>query len=108
MKTLVSRYWIGMLLGAVLMSGVSGIPPLLSSHLAVAQEETSATDTPAAEAPPAAAPAEAPAEASTAEAGPDPLEEFRKENDYTINTLIMFICAVLVLFMQAGFAMVEV
>ncbi|QDV65361.1 ammonium transporter [Crateriforma conspicua] len=29
-------------------------------------------------------------------------------NDYTINTLIMFVCAVLVLFMQAGFAMVEV
>ncbi|TWU41627.1 Ammonium transporter NrgA [Novipirellula aureliae] len=28
--------------------------------------------------------------------------------DYTINTLIMFLCAVLVLFMQAGFAMVEV
>ena len=28
--------------------------------------------------------------------------------EYTINTLIMFICAVLVLFMQAGFAMVEV
>lgn len=27
---------------------------------------------------------------------------------YTINTLIMFICAVLVIFMQAGFAMVEV
>ena len=27
---------------------------------------------------------------------------------YTINTLIMFVCAVLVLFMQAGFAMVEV
>lgn len=30
------------------------------------------------------------------------------EIDYTINTLIMFVCAVLVLFMQAGFAMVEV
>ncbi|MEX0670718.1 MAG: ammonium transporter [Pirellulales bacterium] len=29
-------------------------------------------------------------------------------NDYTINTLIMFICAVLVIFMQAGFAMVEI
>lgn len=29
-------------------------------------------------------------------------------NDYTINTLIMFICAVLVIFMQAGFAMLEV
>lgn len=108
MKTLVSRYWIGMLLGAVLMSGVSGIPPLLSSHLAVAQEEASAPETPAAEAAPAEVPAAAPAEASATEAAPDPLEEFRKENDYTINTLIMFICAVLVLFMQAGFAMVEV
>lgn len=32
----------------------------------------------------------------------------KKEIDYTINTLIMFLCAVLVLFMQAGFAMVEV
>ncbi len=32
----------------------------------------------------------------------------KKETDYVINTLIMFICAVLVLFMQAGFAMVEV
>ena len=30
------------------------------------------------------------------------------ELNYTINTLIMFLCAVLVLFMQAGFAMVEV
>ncbi|QDU39040.1 Ammonia channel precursor [Maioricimonas rarisocia] len=30
------------------------------------------------------------------------------ETGYTINTLIMFICAVLVIFMQAGFAMVEV
>ena len=32
----------------------------------------------------------------------------KKEIDYTVNTLIMFVCAVLVLFMQAGFAMVEV
>ena len=29
-------------------------------------------------------------------------------NDYAINSLIMFICAVLVIFMQAGFAMVEI
>lgn len=29
-------------------------------------------------------------------------------SSYTINTLIMFVCAVLVLFMQAGFAMVEI
>lgn len=35
---------------------------------------------------------------------------FVSESDfaYTINTLIMFLCAVLVIFMQAGFAMVEV
>lgn len=32
----------------------------------------------------------------------------KAELDYTINSLIMLICAVLVLFMQAGFAMVEV
>ena len=32
----------------------------------------------------------------------------KAEIDYTINTLLMFVCAVLVLFMQAGFAMVEV
>lgn len=34
--------------------------------------------------------------------------DLRWEMGYTINTLIMFICAVLVLFMQAGFAMVEI
>jgi len=33
---------------------------------------------------------------------------FEEETTYTINTLIMFVCAVLVLFMQAGFAMLEV
>ncbi len=37
-------------------------------------------------------------------------EEFTpdQERDYTINSLIMFLCAVLVLLMQAGFAMLEV
>jgi Amt family ammonium transporter len=30
-----------------------------------------------------------------------------QESAYTINTLVMFLCAVLVIFMQAGFAMVE-
>ena len=33
---------------------------------------------------------------------------FEEETTYTINTLVMFICAVLVFFMQAGFAMLEV
>ena len=46
--------------------------------------------------------AEAPAEAGVS------LEDFKNETNYTINTLIMFLCAVLVLFMQAGFAMLEV
>ena len=45
------------------------------------------------------------AEAGGAAAGGD---VFRAaEWAYTINTLVMFICAVLVLFMQAGFAMLE-
>ncbi|MCB0015509.1 MAG: ammonium transporter, partial [Anaerolineales bacterium] len=44
-----------------------------------------------------------------ADAGADGPQYYEKaEINYTINTLIMFICAVLVLFMQAGFAMVEV
>lgn len=34
--------------------------------------------------------------------------EFEAQTTYTINTLIMFVSAVLVLFMQAGFAMLEV
>lgn len=38
--------------------------------------------------------------------GPDDMD-FEWEVGYSINTLIMFVCAVLVLFMQAGFAMVE-
>jgi len=33
---------------------------------------------------------------------------YDEANDYTINTLIMFLCGVLVIFMQAGFAMVEI
>lgn len=39
---------------------------------------------------------------------PTPVEALKTEMDYTINTLVMFLCAVLVLFMQAGFAMLEV
>lgn len=53
------------------------------------------------------------ADASTAteeDAGFATLEEIPAETSqyYTINTLVMFICAVLVIFMQAGFAMLEV
>ena len=56
-----------------------------------------------------------PEAAETEETSAEPAEEeapaesyTNGELDYTINTLFMFICAVLVLFMQAGFAMVEV
>ena len=69
---------------------------------------TFADDAPPAEATAVAeAPAGETAEAAPAEEAP---AEWTAENDlaYTINTLVMFICAVLVIFMQAGFAMVEV
>ncbi|MEZ6122232.1 MAG: ammonium transporter [Planctomycetaceae bacterium] len=58
----------------------------------------------------AAAEPTAAAVAETAEPEAAAAPEFyeKKEIDYVINTLIMFVCAVLVLFMQAGFAMVEV
>ena len=65
---------------------------------------------------PALAQDEAAAVPASAEANPagwnagDPVDAIAYDdaNDYTINTLIMFICAVLVIFMQAGFAMVEI
>lgn len=37
-----------------------------------------------------------------------PTATYEQENTYTLNTLIMFICAVLVIFMHPGFAMLEV
>ncbi|MGB4710025.1 MAG: ammonium transporter [Fuerstiella sp.] len=55
-----------------------------------------------------AAPAAAEEVVVVAEEAAGPAYYEKAETDYVINTLIMFICAVLVLFMQAGFAMVEV
>lgn len=46
--------------------------------------------------------------AEAVEEAPEAVAYDAADNAYTINTLIMFVCAVLVLFMQAGFAMVEV
>ncbi len=48
------------------------------------------------------------APASEAESAAIDYTDLKWDLGYTINTLIMFLCAVLVLFMQAGFAMVEV
>lgn len=36
-----------------------------------------------------------------------PTATYAEENTYAINTLIMFVCAILVIFMHAGFAMLE-
>ena len=69
--------------------------------MACAQEEEGTESTPAAEEPAAA-------ESSEGDATAEALSSYIAETDYTINTLIMFICAVLVIFMQAGFAMVEI
>lgn len=89
MKTMLSVTGFRWLLPLVLILGVLG-----SAYPAMAQEE---------------APAEEPvvAEAAAEEAAAPEYYE-KAEIDYTINTLIMMVCAVLVLFMQAGFAMVEV
>jgi ammonium transporter, Amt family len=65
---------------------------LLSPSLAIAEDEA-ATSTAAA------------SDSEAAEAAPVTPEQ---DTTYTINTIVMFLCAVLVLFMQAGFAMLEV
>lgn len=116
MKTLGDRWMYELLLGVVTCLAV-GVVSTAFPATAVAQEEPAAAaaeEAPAAEEgaklakaekPEAETPAE---EAAEVEAATDPLAAYIAEADYTINTLIMFICAVLVLFMQAGFAMVEV
>ena len=87
-----------------------------SAGVSSAQEDGAATEA-AVEESAEAAPEETPAEEAAAEeANPlgwnegDPVDSLSYDdaNDYAINTLIMFICAVLVIFMQAGFAMVEI
>ncbi|MCA9203082.1 MAG: ammonium transporter [Planctomycetales bacterium] len=84
------------------------------ASVAVADEETGGTEAAAASDASDTAPeatseesAEEPAAEGEEAAAAAPLS-FEEEVTYTINTLIMFVCAVLVLFMQAGFAMVEV
>ena len=84
--------------------GFAGVAILIP---AIQEEETEEAP---AETPEAETPAEEPAAEEPAEevAEEEESEYYSKaEIDYTINTLIMFLCAVLVLFMQAGFGMVE-
>ena len=90
--------------GGVLPTPIAILSP--DSFAVAADEELDSTEETATE--------EAAAEEDSASGGEDaspvPVAEMSYEasNDYTINTLIMFICAVLVIFMQAGFAMVEI
>ncbi|MEZ6033720.1 MAG: ammonium transporter [Planctomycetaceae bacterium] len=84
---------------------------LISSNSGVlGQEETSSDSTAggAAEISTESAMTAADEPAADAETPAAPEYYEKKEIDYTINTLIMFICAIFVLLMQAGFAMVEV
>ncbi|WP_146577304.1 ammonium transporter [Neorhodopirellula pilleata] len=87
-----------------------GIGASLASVASAQEEPAAATET--AEVADASGDVEAaPAEEAEAEAvvfaSPEDVDAATSFT-YTINTLIMFICAVLVIFMQAGFAMVEV
>ena len=110
---LVRHRWVySLLFGAVVSVSVGGIVNSLAP-VAIAQE--SAEETASAEASPEktaeedkAADETTPAEATDGDATAEALAAYIQETDYTINTLIMFICAVLVIFMQAGFAMVEI
>jgi ammonium transporter, Amt family len=91
------------LLTGLLLFGLAGVSAAWSSPI-LAQEEAAAADVALEATDTAALDAVAADEAAEAEV----VAFDAADSAYTINTLIMFICAVLVLFMQAGFAMVEV
>jgi len=93
----------------VLLVGMLGV------GLSLASAASAQDDAPTAAAVVDAADAGDSADAAPVEAAPDAevVEEAAEVSmtddlSYTINTLFMFLCAVLVIFMQAGFAMVEV
>ena len=90
----------------VLLLGFSpGLPTLAYADDA----SPAAAEAPAEGTPEAATTEVVVAEEAVTEEAPAAVEwTHEMDFEYTINTLIMFVCAVLVLFMQAGFAMVEV
>ena len=83
-------------LGVCLVLGCVVTPMLGGASLAYAQEEN-----------PGAEAAEETTSAAEAPAAEEPAIPSLEEVSYSIDNLILFIAAVLVLFMQAGFAMVE-
>jgi len=78
--------------------------------MTTAQDNSPPVDTSSAsvEAESTAPEGEAEAAAEETEEAPIDYSDLRWEMGYTINTLIMFFCAILVLLMQAGFGMLEV
>lgn len=83
--------------GIFLAAGVLLLTTMITIPMASAQDAEPADDAPVAEVAAEEAPAEeAPAELTKAD-----------EVGYALDNLALFVCAVLVLFMQAGFAMVE-
>ena len=91
------------MLTGLLLFGLAGWPAIWS-HAVYAQDEAEVVES----APNAAEAAEVAAVVAEEAADTEVVAFDAADSAYTINTLIMFICAVLVLFMQAGFAMVEV
>jgi Amt family ammonium transporter len=96
------RVLLALLVGAVLVSGP------VTSATAWAQDEPAAesTEEPSGEGEETT---EEVVEAEEEDSGAPEAPYYTKEEiAYSMNSIIMFLCAVLVLFMQAGFAMVEV
>ena len=100
MKFIGDRWLSSLLVGAALTL-VVGVVMTCTAPVACAQEEEGTESAPASE-------ESAATDSSEGDATAEALSSYIAESDYTINTLIMFICAVLVIFMQAGFAMVEI
>ena len=103
----------------ILLVGLLGVGLVVAPAVSLAQEDAAdagsgsgSSDEPEAEEPaPSAADEPAPAEEESSDPAEGDLVSDMSQaevTDYTINTIIMFVCAVLVLFMQAGFAMLEV
>ncbi len=94
----------GKTLWMVLLVGMLGVV-VLPASVAIAQDAVAVAQDAAAVVTPSTDAADAGGITDTDQAADsDALSDL----GYTINTLFMFICAVLVLFMQAGFAMLEV
>jgi Amt family ammonium transporter len=105
---LVRNRWVySLLFGAMISVSVGGIVNSLAP-LAIAQESAEEAASTAKASPEKVGEEAAPAKTTDGDATAEALASYIRETDYTINTLIMFICAVLVIFMQAGFAMVEI